>query len=204
MKWIKWKTLLITCLVCLSPIVLGIALWDALPDTMAIHFNFYNQPDNFAPKAFVVFGLPFLMVLLQIISCLIYDINAKKYGERKKFERVTKWIVPLLTVVLQAITLAYGLGKNIDIRKCVLLILGIMFLVIGNYLPKLDYVKNADMDTEKARKINRFIGFETVILGILSLVSIFLPPVFSIVWLFLLIPYALISIAYGIYVGRGK
>ena len=175
MKKFKWKIFVITSIVCLLPVLLGIYLWDNLPETMAIHFNIYGEPDNFASKGFVVFGLPMLMVVLQGFCCFINDLNAYKYGERKKFETVTKWIIPCMTVVLQIITLGYGLGWNLDIRKAVSLIVGVIFLVIGNYLPKLDYIKNHDVETEKARKINRFIGYETVGMGILFLISIFLP-----------------------------
>ncbi len=202
MKFVKWKTLIITCLVCLLPILLGIALWDRLPDTMAIHFNFYNEPDNFASKEFTVFGLPLLMVLLQIICCFINDINSYKHGERKKFERATKWIIPIMTILLQITILGYGLGLSIDIRKVAALIVGVIFLVIGNYLPKFDYIKHYKIDTEKAKKINRFMGFETVIMGLLILITIFLPPFTTVLWLFLLIPYTIVSVIYGIKVGR--
>ena len=204
MKFIKWKSLIITCIVCLLPILLGILLWNDLPDTMAIHFNLYNEPDNFASKGFTVFGLPVLMAFLQIFCCFINDINAHKHGERKKFERTTKWIIPVMTVILQIITLAYGLGKNIDIRKIVALIIGIIFLVIGNYLPKFDYVKNFNSSTEKAKKVNRFIGFETVIMGLLMLSTIFLPPIATLICIFLLIPYAVISIIYAIKISRSN
>ena len=204
MKFIKWKSLIITCVVCLVPIILGISLWDKLPDTMAIHFDINNRPDNFASKGFVVFGLPVMMVGLQIFCCFINDINAYKHGERKKFETATKWIIPVMTVVLQIITLGYGLGWNIDIRKSAALIVSIIFLVTGNYLPKLDYIKNHKVDTEKARKINRFIGYATVVMGILRIVSIFLPPISLVIWLFLLIPYTLVCIAYGIKVVKNK
>ena len=202
MKFIKWKTLIITCIVCLLPILLGLALWEDLPDSIAIHFNFYNEPDNFASKEFAVFGLPIMMAALQIVCCFINDINAHKYGRRIKLETVTKWIIPVMSIILQVITFGYSLGWNIDIRKAVAVIVGAIFLVIGNYMPKLDYIKNYNIDTEKARKINRFIGFETVIMGILILITIFLPPIATAIWLFLLIPYTIISIIYGIKVGR--
>jgi len=204
MKIIKWKSLITTSVVCLLPILLGLALWDKLPDVMAIHFDINNNPDNFASKGFVVFGLPCLMVPLQIICCLINDINAAKHGDRVKFERVTKWIIPVLTIVLQTVTFLYGMGRNVDIRKVVALIVGVIFLVIGNYLPKFDYVKNKELDTHKARKINRFIGYHSVMLGMLSIVTMFLPPVSTVIWLLLLIPYAISSILYGIKVGKSQ
>lgn len=202
MKFIRWKTLVITCIVCLLPIFLGLALWGDLPDSIAIHFNFYNEPDNFASKKFAVFGLPIMMAALQIVCCFINDINAHKYDRRIKLETVTKWIIPVMSIILQVITFGYSLGWNIDIRKAVAVIVGAIFLVTGNYLPKLDYINNYNVDSEKARKINRFIGFETVIMGILILITIFLPPIATAIWLFLLIPYTIISIIYGIKLGR--
>ena len=202
MKFMKWKSLIITCIVCLLPILLGVALWDKLPDTMAVHFNTYNEPNGFASKGFVVFGLPFLMAVLQMFCCFINDINAYKHGERKKFERVTKWIIPIMAIVLQTATMGYGLGWNIDIRRLACFVVGIVMLVIGNYLPKFEGAKIKDKDEEKARKIQRFIGFETVIMGILFLVSILLPPIYSVICICLLIPCAVINIIYGIKIGR--
>ena len=202
MKFIKWKTLIITCAVCLLPVLLGVALWQQLPDTMAIHFNMYNQPDNFASKGFVVFGLPAMMVALQIISCVITDINIKQHGERKKFTTVTKWIIPVMSIVLQTVTLLYGLGMGIDIRRVAMIIVAAIFIIMGNYMPKFDYIKNYDVEAHKARRINRFIGNLMVIMGILAVVTLFLPPLYSVIWLFLLIPYAVFCIVYGIKVGR--
>lgn len=202
MKCIKWRSLIITCIVCLLPILLGVALWNRLPDSMAIHFNVQNQPDNFAPKGFVVFAIPVFMMLLQVVCCLINDINAYKHGERQKLERATKWIVPVMCVILQIVTLGYGLGWNVDIRKIVGVLVGVIFFVIGNYLPKFDYIKNYDLNTDKARKINRFIGFASVLMGALFIISVFLPPAFTIGCLLLLIPYAIICAIYGIVIGR--
>ena len=91
-------------------------------------------------------------------------------------------------------TLGYSLGWNIDVRRVAAFIVGGVFLVTGNYLPKFDYIKNYNIDAEKAKKANRFIGFLTVILGILMLITIFLPP----------IPYAIISILYTVKVAKSN
>lgn len=198
MKFFKWRIFIITAVICFLPILLGLALWEKLPDMIAIHFDLYGTPDNFATKPFAVFGLPLLMVVLQAFCCFVNDINAHKYGERVKFSLVTKWIIPVMSAVLYVMTLGIAIGWDIDVRKAVAFIVGAMFLVLGNYLPKFDYIKNYDLDTEKARKINRFIGYETVVMGLLFIISIFLPPIATVTCLILLIPYALIGIIYGI------
>lgn len=198
MKFFKWKIFALTSGVCLLPILLGVALWSKLPDSIAIHFDMNNNPDNFASKGFVVFMLPLLMVLLQAFCCFINDINASKHGERVKFERATKWIIPVMINVLQPMTFIYALGNELDIRRVVVFIVGTILLVVGNYLPKFDYIKNYDINAEKAKKINRFIGYETVIMGILFMISLFFKPLASVVCLFLLIPYTIIGVVYGI------
>ena len=202
MKFMKWKILIISSIVCLLPILLGLAMWNSLPDVIAIHFDFYGNPDNFAKKGFVVFGRPALMVVLQTFCCFVNDLNAHKFGERKKFERATKWIIPAMSIVLQIATFGYSVGWNIDIRKVVAMVVGGIFVVIGNYMPKFDRIKNYDLDSEKARKVNRFIGYESVVMGVLFLISAFLPPVSTLICLMLLIPYAIISVIYGIKVAR--
>ena len=127
MKKINRKSLILTCLTCLLPIVFGLALWDKLPDTMAIHFNIKNEPDNFASKEFVVFALPCLMALVQCFCAVVADIDSRKRGNKE----ITKWIIPAVTVVLQVVTLAYGMGKNIDMRIVAVTILAVLFIVIG-------------------------------------------------------------------------
>ena len=132
MKFIKWKTLIITCIVGLLPIFWGVALWDSLPEKIAIHFNFYNEPDNFASKGFAVFGLPLIMTLLQIFCCIMSDINAQKYA-RKHF---TKWQIPIISIILQIVILGYSLAWNIDMRKVAALIVCAIILVSGISIPR--------------------------------------------------------------------
>ncbi len=202
MKLIQWRILIITSIVCLLPILFGLIVWDQLPSSVAIHFNIYNQPDQFASKSFSVLGLPVLMVLLQIICCLINDINAHKYGPRKKFELATKWIIPVMSIVLQIAVLWYNLGYFYDVHRVAALLVGAVFLLIGNYLPKFGDIQMDDPNTDKTRRIHRFIGFATVVMGVLFLVSAFLPPMATLICLGLLILAALISTIYGWKIGK--
>ena len=51
------KTLLITTVLCLLPIILALVLYDRLPEQIAIHFDSTGAPDNYLPKALAVFWL---------------------------------------------------------------------------------------------------------------------------------------------------
>ena len=39
MKKIDWKILIVTSLLCLAPIAIGLMYYDALPESVAIHFD---------------------------------------------------------------------------------------------------------------------------------------------------------------------
>ena len=49
----------------------GLFLWNQLPDQVPIHFGLNGQADNYAGKAFVVFGLPLLMAALQVLLLVV-------------------------------------------------------------------------------------------------------------------------------------
>ena len=67
MKKDSMKVLIISVIVCLLPMVLGIILYDKLPEQMPIHFTINNQPDNYAPKNFALFGIPTIMAIVQAL-----------------------------------------------------------------------------------------------------------------------------------------
>lgn len=178
MKRIDWKTLIITCTVCLLPILFGIIFYERLPEIMPIHFNMNNEPNGFASKNFALFGLPALMALLQIFCCVISDINGEKKGKKSKFIVVVQWIIPILSVVISVITIEVPLGSTVDVRRSVLLVLGILFMIIGNYMPKTSYeemrgkMHPMPKDEKVYRKATRLLGYTFVIFGLLLLISI--------------------------------
>ena len=202
MKKSDLKVFIKTCSVCLLPVLLGISLWDKLPDSIAIHFDIYGKPDNYASKEFVVYGLPAIMVALQAVCCFANNINIRKYDGVKKMETISKWIIPFVTVILYVATLGYALGWNVDIRKVACFVVGILFVVTGNYMPKINKLNHVKLSAEKARKVNRLIGYETVILGLMFLFSIFLPPIFSLICLGVLIVVFPISVILAILISK--
>ena len=200
---IKWKWLIFTALACLLPILLGVALWDRLPDAMAIHFDIDNTPDNFASKGFVVFGLPIIMMMAQVILCITNDANMKKYGDSKIVGPVTKCIIPVVTMALYVVTLLVGLGYNVDIRRVCAVVIGGVMLVTGACLPKLDYVKNYDVDKETARRINKLTGILMSVVGVLFFVSLLFPPEGMMVCIGLLAASGIVISVYASKISKG-
>lgn len=180
MKKINMKSLISTSIVCLLPIICGLIFYNALPESIAIHWGIDNNPNGYFLKPAFVFGMPIIMVALQVFCCIVSDLSDKNPEANKKAVTVYKWIIPVITVVMYAVTIAIALGNDLDIRKIVMVILGILFIISGNYMPKVrsDYymnskvfwVKNRDEKlVNKAMKVTAYglIGF-----GILFILSI--------------------------------
>lgn len=177
MKKINLRILIITTLVCLLPIFCGLYYYDALPEQIAIHFNFEGKPDGYASKAFFVIGLPICMAVLQIIVCLTSDLCDNEKEANKKTVSVLKWLIPILTFILFATTINYAINGNFDVSKVALILVGLVFIVTGNYVPKTkgSYVIHVPRtQNEKLnKKVAKIIGYIFIVLGILFVAAAF-------------------------------
>ena len=65
--WKKYKTtLILTTLISLFPTVIGLLLWNRMPDTIATHFGTNNVPNGWSSKTMAVIGIPLFLAALQI------------------------------------------------------------------------------------------------------------------------------------------
>ena len=76
------KTLIITSIIILLPVVFGLVMWNRLPDPMPTHFGADGQADGWSHKSFAVFGLP-LIILGAHLLCIFAsktDPKSKNYS----------------------------------------------------------------------------------------------------------------------------
>ena len=127
--------LLFGILLCLLPILVGFYYYDLLPDKIAVHFNIQGNPDNFVSKTWGIVGVPLGMGAVFVVLSIFLDI--KETG--KKGAALVKITIPILTIILQGALIYYALDNNFDVGKLTLFTVGIIFMVLGNYLPKKEY-----------------------------------------------------------------
>ena len=174
--------LLLTSLIVLLPMIAGICLWSRLPESVPTHFDGTGQADGWSSRGFAVFGLPLFVLLLHwiCIAAVVADPKAKNLSA--KILHLTLWISP--AVSLFAGTAIYGtvLGAPINTARITNLLLALMFIAIGNYLPKCtpNYTVGIKLpwtlhDEENWRRTHRFAGFLWMIGGVLLLPAAFLP-----------------------------
>ena len=132
----NWKTLLITSVVMLLPMVAGLLLWSKLPDKMPTHWNTAGEIDGWSSKPFSVFALPGIMLACQWLCALGTAADPKKKNHSDKVLQLVLWIIPVMSVVLNGIILAIALGGNVPVEMVTPVLVGLILTIIGNYLPK--------------------------------------------------------------------
>ena len=130
------KTLIITSIVTILPVLIGIICWNRLPDVMATHFGMNNEANGFSSKAFAVFGIPLILLAVLWFGAFVTSHDPKRQNISPKMFSLTVWIAPVTSLVVAAILYPVNLGYALDITYFVELLSGVMFIIIGTYLPK--------------------------------------------------------------------
>lgn len=202
-------TLVTTTLVCLLPIILALVLYDKLPDQIAIHWDSAGNPDNYASKAFAVWGLPLLLAGLNMFSHFMIKNDPKKANASMVLKQLGSWIIPIMSVILNPITLFKALGYNIPIEIIAPAMVGVLIIVCGNYLPKckqnytigikLSWTLNS---AENWNKTHRLAGYLWIIGGIGMVIGSFLNSVWLPITLIIIVILVGVPILYSYYLHK--
>lgn len=130
------KTLFITCAVILLPIIAGLLLWNRLPDRIPTHWGMGGEVDGWSGKGFAVFAMPALMLGIQLLCFFVTASDPKRSNIRRKYLSMVLWIIPVLSVMTSCISYAVALGAQIRVEQVIPGFIGLMFVIIGNYMPK--------------------------------------------------------------------
>jgi len=184
------KVLIISSLVILLPILVGVILWNQLPEQLPSHWNAAGQIDGWSSKPFAVFGIPLILLSVQWLCVLGSLADPKNRNHPSKVLHLVFWIIPLLSVVLLAITYAVALGKTVRIEIVMPVLMGLLLTIIGNYLPKckqnytigikIPWTLNSE---ENWNRTHRFAGRLWVVCGLVILLTGF----FGGFWIFFIL-----------------
>ena len=197
MKKIDKKTLLLTSVITLIPIIIGLLLWDKLPDTIPTHFGMDGTPNGWSSKPFTVFGIPSLMLVFHLLCVNITSWDPKYDNMSEKLFGIIVWTCPVISLFVVVVSYGSALGWEFNITKYAKVATGILFMVIGNYLPKCkqNYTLGIKLpwtldDEENWNRTHRFAGFLWVVGGVLIAINAFL----EWEWLFLVVVFAMVLI----------
>lgn len=177
----KWK-FVISCVLILLPVLFGLIMWNKLPDSMTTHWGPDGNADGFGGKVFAVFGIPAIMLVLHFVCLLTTYLDKRQARQNPKALGILFWIMPFASLFANGIVYGAAFGKSFEMILLVPILLGVMFLLIGNYMPKV--IQNRTLgikifwtlnNEENWNKTHRFAGKVWVIGGLVLLASVLLP-----------------------------
>jgi uncharacterized membrane protein len=179
----KWKFL--------GPVIVGgmmlfsLAVWGMLPEQVPSHWNFRGEVDGWMARDQAVLFLPGIALALWLFLPMLRKLDPR----RENYERFeeTFWIfinvIVLFMAIIHVLTLGMGLGWPIDVGRAILVLVGILFVALGNYLPRvrsnwwIGIRTPWTLENETVwRATHRVAGKAFVAAGVLLALSVVLPP----------------------------
>jgi len=120
-----------------------------MPEKIPVHWNFKGEIDRWGNASshvlminLILIGLYLLFIFLPLI-----DPNKKRYEQFKKVYHIFKNIFLLFLAGIFFLTNLNALGYDLNINIYIPLAVGVLFMIIGNYMAKI--------------KMNWFMGIKT-------------------------------------------
>ena len=174
----KSSLTLLTSALCLLPIVFSVILFSDLPERIAVQWRVTGEVSNTMPRAAVAFGIPLFLAAANVYSKIRLFNDPKHENHSKALRALSIWSFPVVSIVMLPITLYVAMGANIPIITISILIAGLAFILIGNYLPKSrqNYVMGIKLpwtldNADNWNKTNRLAGYVLVIGGVLIIIN---------------------------------
>lgn len=133
---INKKLLLFTSILILLPSLVGCVFWNQLPEEIPTHFNLLGQADGYNHKMSAIFGLPTLMLLMHWLLLFIMIKDPKSSNISSKIQLLIYGIIPFVSCLSMISIYGESLGYSMMSGILAQIFMGVLMIVIGNYLPK--------------------------------------------------------------------
>ena len=177
----NWRTLVLTSIVTLIPIVIGLLLWNRLPEQMPTHWGINGEVDAWSSKGYAVFLFPSLLLGFHWLCLFATAMDPKKEAYTQRMLVLVLWICPAISLLIGSLMYAKALGYDLRVNIIMPLLVGVMFIIVGNLLPKMrqSYTLGIKLpwtlhNEENWNKTHRFGGKVWVAGGIVILATAFL------------------------------
>ncbi len=132
----KKAEIILTTLICLLPMLAGLAVYSRLPEQVPTHFGFNGEANGWSSRNFAVFGMPLMMAGFNLLLHFALRTDPKRQNMNAAIRAISVWTVPVLTVLTYALMMRAALGYATRTETIIPILTGLLLIAIGNYLPK--------------------------------------------------------------------
>lgn len=130
----KWIPVLIIA----AALIASAVVYPDLPDRMPTHWNLSGEPDGWSSRAWGAWLIPFMIAVVWGLTRLLPAIDPRKANYAKfagAFEGIILSVM-LFMLVLHGLILRAALGHPVAMDRVMPAGIGVLFIVIGNLLPR--------------------------------------------------------------------
>ncbi|MBN2259013.1 MAG: SdpI family protein [Clostridiales bacterium] len=177
-KWILYLSLI--------SFAATIVVYRLLPDQIPIHWNASGEIDNYGKRYFslIMGALPIALYYMMIIIPKI-DPRRDNYFKHTKAYAMIQMAIILFFIGIHWVTTAVALGYEMDVSRYIIIGVGLLFLIIGKYMPQLKHNYFVGIKTPWTlasevvwKKTHQVGGSLFILFGILMVISAFIKGIF--------------------------
>ncbi|PYO94103.1 MAG: hypothetical protein DMD62_06595 [Gemmatimonadetes bacterium] len=170
----------------IAALAIAVSIWayPQLPPTVATHWNLSGTPDGFSSRLMAVAIIPIVLLLMTGLFQILPKLDPRAQNYAKFFG--TYWLIANTVIafmlIAHAMIVASGLGYSLKIDRLMPVGVGLLFIVLGNYLARVEPNWFVGIRTPWTlssdtvwRKTHRTGGWLMVLSGFLVVACAFLP-----------------------------
>ena len=161
-------------------VIFNLLFYNKMPAELPTHWDFRGQADDYSSKFEAMILIQGFLVVMNLFLCFMLDNDPKNKRQNNFLMKLSKLSMPIIMTIIYIITILAGLGKEVNTSVIISILMGILFIAIGNYMPKvkrnytmgikLPWTLNSD---ENWRRTHRFGGICFIFMGLIFFVSPF-------------------------------
>lgn len=121
-----------------AAVAASLGAWPRVPERAPVHWNLAGEIDRYGGRAEVLLLMPAMMVFLWLLLRFLPRIDPRR-ANFAKMEGTYEIVITLTLGVLLALHLALiaaALGHRVPMDRLAPALVGVMFVVLGNVLPR--------------------------------------------------------------------
>ncbi|HEX9349392.1 MAG TPA: SdpI family protein [Gemmatimonadales bacterium] len=171
----------------IAAVAVAVSLWayPQLPPTVATHWNVRGVADGFSSRLVAVSIMPLVIIVMTGLFNLLPKLDPRRANYTKFIG--TYWLIAnaviLFILIGHGMIIATGLGYPVKIGRTMPIGVGLLFIVLGNYLTRVEPNWFVGIRTPWTlssdtvwRKTHRTGGWLMVLGGLVIAACAFLPP----------------------------
>ena len=126
-------------LIVLGSFLMGLAAFSFLPESAPIHWNIRGEVDGHGSRGEVAFMLPLVIALTTAILVALPMIKPLRTSLERSGNMYGRMVIAVMMMLaaVQVLILLQALGKPVNVPVALSMMIGLLFMVLGNWMGKI-------------------------------------------------------------------